>query len=146
MKNYAVTPCSCGNLRVIDLSSETSDCPYCGKSINNESARVLYSDVDPKAARDALARLTGFEAPPRDPEVRKRIEEADPLSTLEYKYEGCSDAEQKMELLAQGLTKIYGTFTIDDVRKVEGRDPEKILKGMIELCIVFEAEPGRYKI
>ncbi len=145
MKKYAVTPCPRGSLRVIDLSSETSECPYCGKTIQNGSARILYSDSDPKAARDALARLTGFEAPPEDPDLRKRIEEADPLSTLEYKYEGCSDPEQKMEMLAHGLTKIFGTFTIDDVRKIEARDPERILKGMIELCIVFEAEPGRYK-
>lgn len=145
MKKYAVTPCSCGSLRVIDLSSETSECPYCGKTIQNESARILYCDSDPKAARDALARLTGFETPPEDLEVRRRIEEADPISTLEYKYEGCSDPEQKMEMLAHGLTKIYGTFTIDDVRKIEARDPERVLKGMIELCIVFEAEPGRYK-
>lgn len=146
MKGYAVTPCSCGMLRVIELSSESSVCPYCGKSVRNKDVRKLYSNTDPKAVRDALAQLTGFETPDEDLELKKRIEEADPVSTLEYKYEGCSDVEEKMEILAQGLTKIYGTFTLEDIKKIDGRYAEKVLKGMIAQCIVFEAEPGRYKV
>ncbi len=145
MKGYAVTPCSCGMLRVIELSSESSVCPYCGKSIKNKNARKLYSDTDAKAVRDALAKLTGFETPEEDLELKKRIEEADPISTLGYKYEGCSNMEQRMELLAHGLTEIYGSFTLEDVKTIDERDADKILKGMIAQCIVFEAEPGRYK-
>lgn len=145
MKGYAVTPCFCGMLRVIELSSESSVCPYCGKTVKNKDAQKLYSDTDPKAVRDTLAQLTGFEKPDEDLEHKKRIEEADPISTLQYKYEGCSDMEQKMEILAQGLTKIYGSFTLEDIKTIDERDAEKILKGMIAQCIVFEAEPGRYK-
>lgn len=145
MTEYAVTPCSCGRLRVIELSSESSVCPYCGKTIKNKNARKLYSDTDSKAVRDALAQLTGFETPQEDLELKRRIEEADPISTLEYKYEGCSNMEQKMELLAQGLTEIHGSFTLEDVKEIDERYAEKVLKGMIAQCIVFEAEPGRYK-
>lgn len=145
MSGYAVTPCVCGRLRVIDLSSETSVCPYCGKSVVNNNVRKLFVDTDQRAVRDALAQLTGFEMPEEDPEAIKRIEEADPFSTLVYKYEECSDIELKMEILAKGLTELYGTFTLEDIKKVDRKNGERMLKAMIVQCIVFEPEPGRYK-
>lgn len=146
MSGYAVTPCTCGRLRVIDLSSETSVCPYCGKSVVNNNVRKLFVDDDQRAVRDALAQLTGFEMPEEDPEVKKRIEEADPFSTLVYRYEECSDIELKMEILAKGLTELHGTFTLEDVKKVDKKNGERILKAMVVQCIVFEPEPGRYRI
>ncbi len=145
MSRYAVTPCSCGRLRVIDLSSETSICPFCGKSVKNANVRQLYADNDPHAVRDALAALTGFEAPEEDLEAKRRVKEADPLSTLIHKYEGCSDVEEKMTVLSKGLTDIFGTFTLDDLKRVDRKNAEKILEAMVLQCMVFEPEPGRYK-
>ena len=146
MSRFAVTPCTCGRLRVIALTSETSACPYCGRTVNHSAARKLYVDDDQKAVRDALAQLTGFEMPEEDPEARKRIEEADPFSSLVYRYEESSDIEFRMELLAEGLTELYGTFTLEDVKRVDGKDGEKIMRAMIAQCIIFEAEPGRYRV
>ncbi len=145
MSRYAVTPCLCGRLRVIDLSSETSVCPFCGKSVKNANVRQLYADDDAQAVRDALAALTGYGAPEEDLEAKKRVKEADPLSTLVYRYEGCSDTEEKIDVLSRGLTEIFGTFTLDDIRKVDRKNADKILDAMIVQCVVFESEPGRYK-
>lgn len=146
MSRFAVTPCNCGKLRVIDLSSDTSACPYCGRTVNHSVVKKLYADEDQKAVRDALARLTGFEMPKKDPEIKKRIAEADPFSSLVYRYEECRDIEFRMELLAEGLTELYGTFTLEDVKRVDDKDGEKILKAMIAQCVVFEPEPGRYRV
>lgn len=146
MRGFAVTPCNCGRLRVIDLSSETSGCPYCGRTVNHSVVKKLYVDEDQSTVRSALVQLTGFEMPEESPEVKKRIEEADPFSTLVYRYEECPDVGLKMEILAEGLTELYGTFTLEDVKRVDDKDGEKILRGMITQCIVFEPEPGRYKV
>ena len=145
MRDYAVTKCSCGRLRIIDFSSETSACPYCGKNVVNENVSVLYRNSDQGTVRAVLSEMTGFTDPGEDPEVRKRIEEADPVSTLEYKYESCSDIETKMEILASGLTEIYGTFTLEDLKKIERKNPERILKAMLDQCLVFEIEIGKYR-
>lgn len=145
MSTYAVTPCGCGRLRVIDLHTETSSCPYCGRTVNHSVVKKLYADDDQRAVRDVLAQLTGFETPEEDREARKRIEEADPFSSLVYKYECCSDIELRMEILAKGLTELYGTFTLEDVKKVDEKDGEKVLKAMVAQCMVYEPKPGRYK-
>ncbi|MGI5964362.1 MAG: hypothetical protein ACOX8L_00665 [Candidatus Methanomethylophilaceae archaeon] len=145
MNDYAITKCSCGRLRIVDFSSETSACPYCGKNVTNANVSVFYRNSDQSTVRAVLSEMTGFTDPGEDPEARKRIENADPISTLEYKYEHCQDMETKMEILASGLTEIFGTFTLEDMKKIERKNPEKILGAMLEQCIVFETETGKYR-
>ena len=114
--SYGLARCgSCGRPRIADLSKETSSCPYCGTSCESSRLQIVFSSDSQSAVREALAQASGF-VPPDAVRRRRRIEEADPCSTLIYRYERCSGLETKMAILAEGLTEIKGTFTMEDVR------------------------------
>ncbi len=96
--------------------------------------------------REAIGRLHGF-APDDDEDDGRieRVREADPVSTLAYRYERCGSTEERMELLAEGLTAIHGSFTLEDVAEIDPRDAGKLLEGMHRRCLVAEVGPGRYR-
>lgn len=103
-----------------------------------------FESADQDVVRQALAQSTGF-VPPDTAAKRKRVEEADPYSTMVYRYEHCPDLEGKMEILARGLTEIKGTFTLDDVREIAGDRAEKMVAAMLDRCIISEVRVGVYK-
>ena len=76
---------------------------------------------------------------------KARIEEADPYSTLVYRYEHCSDLSTKMTILAEGLTEIKGTFTLEDVREIAGDKAERMVSAMLDRCLISEVRIGVYK-
>ncbi|MBR7153366.1 MAG: hypothetical protein IKD00_06470 [Candidatus Methanomethylophilaceae archaeon] len=129
----------------MDRSGRESDCPYCGYRCRNCELRFFFESDDQKEARAALHRGTGFEAPD-DSEKRKRIREADPQSTLMHRYEQCTDMEERMTVLANGLTEIHGMFTMDHVREFAGSKAEKMVAAMLDQCIVREVRHGLYRV
>ena len=63
-----------------------------------------------------------------------------------YKYEHTSDLDEKMVILAKGLTKVKGTFTLEDVQEIVGeRNAEKYVAAMMDRCYIAEVRPGQYK-
>ena len=141
---YAVVACSaCKRLRVIDLHTQQSACPYCSHSDVHKELQMLYRGRTQEHARQALGKLTGFTG---DGLARRHADpKTDPLSTLCYEYEHASGLENKMEVMAKGLTKIYGTFTLAEVETVDPKYGAKMLKGMLVNCYVAEVAPGRYQ-
>lgn len=141
---YAVTPCSnCRRLRIIDLKTISSNCPSCGSACEHARAEVLYQSDKQSDAREALGHYSGFV--PEKKDNREKIAEADPHSTLVYRYEHGATQEEKMEILAKGLTSLYKTFTVEDVRSVEPKNPEKLLAAMHDAGFVAEVSHGRFK-
>ncbi len=142
---YGLSKCnSCGRARIVDLSKATSTCPYCSASYDNSKIPVYFTSNSQKAVRDALSTATGFVAP--DEEKRKeQIASTDPYSTLVYRYEHCSDLGTKMSILAEGLTELQGTFTLEDVRKIAGSKAEKMVSAMLDRCLISEVRIGVYK-
>ncbi|MCL2295664.1 MAG: hypothetical protein FWC29_01100 [Methanomassiliicoccaceae archaeon] len=139
---YAVISCSkCGHQRIIDRSSASSKCSHCGIRVEHKGLAVIFEDKDQSAVRDALTRLNSFDIP----EKKKSDVDHDPLSTLIYRYENCTDLQKKMELVSCSLTEIYGTFSLEDVEKVDEKNAEKLLSAMLELCYVHEVKSGRYR-
>jgi len=143
---YGLSICSmCGRARVIDRSSKSSTCPYCGNSERTDRMVFFYECRDQETARKALAEAAGFEAP-NEKAKKKKIEKADPYSTMIYKYENTSDLDEKMKIIAKGLTKIKGTFTIDDVSEIVGeKNAEKYISAMLDRCYIAEVRVGQYK-
>lgn len=140
---FALVKCPvCEKLRIIDKDTLTSKCPFCGRESENRYLHILYEDHDQKAVREALEHMYGFKPETKD---MSKIKEADPLSTLIYEYEKCGTVECKMELLASGLSKIYGMFTLENMKEVDPKNAEKLLTVMLDECFVFEAKPGFYK-
>ncbi|MCL2147758.1 MAG: hypothetical protein FWH47_00220 [Methanomassiliicoccaceae archaeon] len=138
---YAIVACGrCGRHRMIDRSSPTSACPFCSRTEANKGLRAIFEDADQNAVREALRSMHPVEAP----EKRRQGADPDPLSTLMYRYESCVDLQERMALLARGLTDIYGTFTLEDVERIDERNAEKLLRAMLETCLVHEVRHGLY--
>ena len=146
---YVLAVCrGCGRGRVVDKSSKSSTCPYCNRSERTDKLHVIFECKDQETAREALGQAAGFEAPnPKDEKAKKRrIEKADPYSTMIYRYEHSTDLDEKMQILAKGLTKIKGTFTIEDVEEIVGeKNAEKYIAAMMDRCYIAEVRPGQYK-
>lgn len=149
MPVYGLSICSaCGKARVVDKSSKSSSCPYCGNSEKTDKMAFFFECRDQETARRALGQAAGFEAPdPKEERAKKRkLEKADPYSTMIYKFEHTSDLEDKLVILAKGLTKSKGTFTLEDVAEIVGdKNAEKYISAMMDRCYVAEVRPGQYR-
>lgn len=145
---YGLVVCSlCKRPRVADMSTVTSACPYCGYSERTGRMRVAMVSDDQSELRSALADAAPADMPTAEErrERRRRIAEADPESTLAYRYEHASDIEERMEILAEGLTSLRGEFTLEDVEGFEPRRAERMLAAMLDRGYVHETRPGRYR-
>ncbi len=141
---YRLTQCwVCRRPRIVDKSKSKSECPYCGYVQKTRDLAYYFESTDQDAVREALVQTTGYIPP--DAKKRRRIAEAEPYSTMVYRYEHCSNLEEKMVILAEGLTAIKGTFTLDDVREVAGDRAEKMVAAMLDRCIIFEVRIGVYR-
>lgn len=137
---YALITCKgCRMNRIIDLSSETSVCPYCGISIKNDTAAVKFQSTSQEEVRGALMSLSDIM-----PE-KKSKKDSDPLSTLAYKFDHCSDPEIRLVMLAEELTEILGSFSADDIEEIAPGRSEEIISILSAECIITEIRPGRYQ-
>lgn len=142
---YGLALCGiCRRPRVADKSFATSTCPYCNASEKTKDLIFYFESPDQDVVRQALSQATGF-VPPDMVQKKKRIEEADPYSTMVYQYEHCSDLDEKLTILAEGLTRINGSFTLDDIREIVGDKAEKYVSAMLDRCIAAEVRIGVYK-
>ncbi|MBE6519034.1 MAG: hypothetical protein E7Z70_05815 [Thermoplasmata archaeon] len=143
---YGIFICSlCGRARIVDKDSKSSSCPYCGTTTKTKDMIFIYECRDQERAREALGQAAGFERPD-DKAKKKRIEKADPYSTMIYKYEHASDLDEKMVILAKGLTKSKGTFTLEDVQEIVGeKNAERYVAAMMDRCYIAEVRPGQYR-
>jgi len=138
---YAAVVCrNCQRYRIIDKSVKSSKCPYCSVDVEHRSLMTLFEHDNQSVVRDAITEMT-FSPEPE----KKKGPDPDPHSTLVYRYERSKDTMEKMEILSKGLTEIYGTFTLKDVETVEPEHAERMIKGMLELCLIHETEHGVYK-
>ena len=139
---YGIIACSnCQRKRIIDLYDSTTKCPYCGQKANTKDAAILYRNEDQDVIRNVLDASTGFVA-----EEKHIDENIDPMSTLEYKVEHTSDTVEKMRLIAEGLTKIKGSFTEDDVESLVPGKGQRFVKAMLDECMIYEVRYGVYRM
>lgn len=142
---YGLALCGiCRRPRVADKSFTTSTCPYCNASEKTKDLIFYFESPDQDVVRQALSQATGF-VPPDTVQKRKRIEEADPYSTMVYQYEHCPDLDEKLTILAEGLTRINGSFTLEDIREIVGDKAEKYVSAMLDRCIAAEIRVGTYR-
>ena len=138
---FAIITCSCGKKRIIDLSDKVTKCPWCGKEKKTADAAIVYKSYDQKEVRERFDAITGF-----IPQEKKMDENIDPMSTLTYKVEHTSDINRKMELIAEELTRIKGSFTLEDVEELVPGKGEQYLKLMLTTCTAYEVGYGKYKV
>ena len=142
MNMFGIIGCSgCGRKRIIDLSTESTVCPYCGKKAVTDRMAVLFQSNDQNEVRRVFDSHTGFVMP-----EKVKGEDKDPMSTLAYKVEHTSDVNEKMTLIAEELTRIKGTFTVEDVEELVPGKGEQYLKLMLTTCTAYEVGYGKYKV
>lgn len=138
---FGIMACSgCRKMRMISLSDDVTTCPYCGNRSVTKNAVILFRDDDQSLVRSAMNDMTGFNAP-----VKEKID-LDPVSTLAYKVEHTADVQARMTLMAESLTRIKGTFTLEDIEELVPGKGERYLEMMLATCTVYEAGYGRYRI
>ena len=123
-----------------DLRNGTSACPYCNAVSDTSKMRVLFSANDQNDVRNALNSMD----PSEYPERKRRTADPDPLSTLVYVYEHTTGTEEKLTVLAEGLTRIKGHFTEEDVEELFPGEGEKMIKMMISADIIIEIKFGTF--
>ena len=149
---YAVVQCSeCRKPRVVDLSTKRSTCPACGNTDNVDSLRVICRTRTQEKARENLFKLTtgtvvsGFDGKAVSARPKHARRSTDPWSTLERDYEKARTNEERMDVMAEGLTRIFGEFTEEDVMRLDPERGKRLLKTMLDRCIVHETKYGRYR-
>lgn len=147
---FALALCgACGRPRLLDKTRASSTCPHCGCSERTSRIRVCLESDDQSVIRDALAGATSgseLEELRRDADERKRkMREDDPFSTMVYRYEHAADIDERMEIMSEGLTRIKGEFTLDDMIEVDPKRAKKMLPAMLARGYIFETRPGFYR-
>ena len=149
---FAVVQCNeCRRPRIVDLSTKLSSCPSCGNTDVVENLRVIVRTRTQENARRELTKLTsanmmiGFDGKLESPRPAHAKRSTDPWSTLERDYQLAKGLESKLRVMAQGLTKICGEFTEEDVLRLDPEKGDRMLKAMLDGCLVHEVSYGRYK-
>ena len=133
---FAIVTCpECRNDRMIDLSSGTTSCPFCGKRFDTDRLAIKFKHADQNVVRDVL---TGNEDVPTK-------SDDDPMKKLAYSVSHCHDTGMKMSMIADGLSEIYGEFTIDNIETLVPGKGERFAEAMLDACLIYETGYGRYK-
>ncbi|MCL1984538.1 MAG: hypothetical protein FWG58_03970 [Methanomassiliicoccaceae archaeon] len=127
---------------MIDLGCETSVCPFCGAACLTRTMTVFFSDKSQSVVRKVFSDADSAKYPERR---KKSSEDRDPMSTLIYRCENASGVLERLIVLADGLTRIKGQFTVGDVEELFPGEGERMIKMMISGGIIIELGYGEYK-
>ena len=134
---FAIVTCpECRNNRMIDLSSGNTSCPYCGKRFDTDRLQIKFKHPDQNVVRDVLF---GSKAVPTSKDSDN------PMKGLAYKVSHAGDPGMKMSYIADGLSEIYGEFTVDMIDELVPGKGEKYAEAMLEACMIYEVGYGRFR-
>lgn len=132
---FAIVSCpSCGNERMIDLSTGTTSCPFCGKKSDTGVLAVKFKHADQSIVRDVL------HGKPL-PSVRDS-----PMSELAFRVAQVKDPGKKIIIISENISKIKEEFTLEDIEELVPGEGEKYIGAMLEDCIIYEVGYGRYRV
>lgn len=134
-----VTCLDCKRDRIVDLSTKSTKCPYCGKSERTGFLYVKFAHEDASIVREVLQ---GDASVP----LRKDGGQTDPMKALAYRVSHCRDIDQKLQIIAEGLCDMKGEFTEEDVEALVPGKGEAFTRAMLERCIIHEIRYGRYTV
>lgn len=134
---FAIVTCpECRNDRMVDLSTGTTSCPFCGKRMDTDRLNVKFKHPDQAVVRDVLH---GSEAVPM------KDDSPDPVKRLAYSVSHCKEPGPKMCMIAEGLMEIYGEITVEAVDSLVPGKGERMTEAMLDACIIYEVGYGKYK-
>lgn len=138
---FAVVVCpGCRKPRGIKLSSQKSTCPRCGRVIEVRKALIHFQSPDVREIKAFINAMSDFSPPVKEEECR------DPWIAMQDRIKSERDPEERLFVIASGLSEILGTFTVEDVERVVPGKGEAYLRLMVDHVIVLETSPGRYQV
>jgi len=70
----------------------------------------------------------------------------DPIKSLAYRVSHCKNIDQKLQMIAEGLCELKGTFTEDDVEMIVPGKGSIFTEAMLNRCIIHEIRYRQYTI
>lgn len=148
---YGVVVCSrCRKARAVDLRSKTARC-QCGNQIKLKEAKKFFESSDQREVASAVGRLNA-EIGGGTKEWEKLVGDAsieeisDVYSRIVSDASDVSEVQERMEIVARGLTNALGSFTKKEMEKVLRmlgmRDVEDCVQALLRENIIYEPEPG----
>ena len=148
---YGVVVCSrCRKARAVDLRSKTARC-QCGNQINLKEARKFFESSDQREVASAVGRLNaeiggGIEEWEKLAGDASKEEVSDVYSRIVSDASDATEVQERMEIVARGLTNAFGSFTKNEMEKVLRmlgmRDVEDCVQTLLRENIIYEPEPG----
>lgn len=139
---FAVVICpGCHRPRGIKLSSQHSTCPRCGRNIEVRKARVNFQSPDAREIKAYINGMNDFIEP-----ASESSEDVDPWTALREEITREKDPEERLNVMASGLTDLLGSFTVEDLELLAPGKGESLLMRMVEHAVVLEIAPGVYQV
>lgn len=134
---FAIVTCpGCRNDRMLDLSTGTTSCPFCGKRVDTDRLHVKFKHADQSVVREVLH---GSESVPM------KDDGSSPEKKLAYSVSHCNNPGEKMYMIAEGLMEIYGEITVEMIERLVPGKGEKMAAAMLDACIIYETGYGRFR-
>jgi len=149
---FGVVVCPrCGRAKGVELPKKTTSCP-CGFEIRVHPSRVKFETSDARELAAAVGRiqaelqggLTEVDAVARP---RKRSKDA--YARVIENASRAGDRRQKARASAEGLTREFVLFSVDDWRRVAEAlglpNADELLEELVRGSVVYEPKPGYYR-
>lgn len=151
---YAAVVCSrCQRARAVDLRDKTARC-QCGYQMKLEETRKLFESHDQREVAAAVAKLNaemsgGLEEWQRMALDASKAVSDDTFSKIVSEASSVSEVQERLEVVARGLTNSLGSFTMKEFEKIMRmlnlRDAEECVQALLRENIIYEPEPGVFR-
>lgn len=151
---YGAVLCSrCRKAMAVDLRNETASC-QCGNVLKLKEIKKFFESADQRETASAVGRMNaelegGTEEWESMVEGSVGSDSEDPYSKMISAASSMSDSQERMELVARGLTDILGSFSRNDLQKalrmLGMKEVDECVDIMLRESIIYEPEPGVYR-
>ncbi len=151
---YGVVVCSrCRKARAVDLRSKTSRC-QCGNTLKLKETKKFFKSSDQREVASAVARMNaelegGIEEWEKMIDDSSEPDEDDPYAKIVAEASCTTNTQQRLEIVARGLSAAFGEFSHGQLRKVlrmlGTRDVDDCVQALLRENVIYEPEPGVYR-
>ncbi len=148
---YGVVVCSrCRKARAVDLRDKTARC-QCGYQMKLKETKKFFESSDQREVAAAVARLNaemkgGTEEWEELAGETSKDEVSDIYSRIVAEASEATEVQERLEIVARGLTQIFGSFTKEEMEKVLRmlgiRDARDCVQMLLRENVIYEPEPG----
>jgi len=154
MRMYGVVVCSrCRKARAVDLRTKTARC-QCGNTLKLKETKKFFESSDQREVASAVARMNaelegGTEEWEKMTDDSSKPDVDDPYAKIVADASSTTNNQERLEIVAKGLTVAFGSFSHLELGKVMRmlgtKDVEDCVQALLRENIIYEPEPGVYR-